>query len=75
MFADVFERFRWRGRAYCEMTNHYHVVVETPEGNLSKGMRQLDGVFTQRVNRLGVHDSTVSRAVRRFEHSDAGKTI
>jgi len=33
------------------MSNHYHLVVETPEGNLSKGMRQLNGVYTQYVNR------------------------
>ena len=33
------------------MTNHYHVVVETVEGNLSQGMRQLNGVYTQRLNR------------------------
>ncbi len=33
------------------MTNHYHLVVETPEGNLAKGMRRLNGVYTQRFNR------------------------
>ena len=33
------------------MTNHYHVVVETPDANLSRGMRQLNGVYTQRFNR------------------------
>lgn len=33
------------------MSNHYHLVIETPEGNLSKGMRQLNGVYTQRFNR------------------------
>jgi len=33
------------------MDNHYHIVVETIEGNLSQGMRQLNGVFTQRSNR------------------------
>ena len=33
------------------MTNHYHLVLETPDGNLSKGMRQLNGVFTQTSNR------------------------
>ena len=32
------------------MTNHYHLVVETPDANLSAGMRQLNGVFTQRFN-------------------------
>jgi len=33
------------------MDNHYHIVVETIEGNLSQGMRQLNGVFTQKSNR------------------------
>jgi len=33
------------------MTNHYHLVIETPEGNLSQGMRQLNGVYTQTINR------------------------
>jgi hypothetical protein len=33
------------------MSNHYHIVVETPDANLSKGMRQLNGVYTQRFNR------------------------
>ncbi|WP_295583705.1 transposase [uncultured Lamprocystis sp.] len=49
--GQVCERFNWRCHAYCQMTNHYHLVVETPEGNLSKGMRQLNGVYTQRFNR------------------------
>ncbi len=33
------------------MTNHYHLMVETAEGNLSQGMRQLNGIYSQRVNR------------------------
>ena len=33
------------------MGNHYHLVVETSDGNLSKGMRQLNGVYTQSSNR------------------------
>jgi len=33
------------------MTNHYHLIVETAEGNLSAGMRQLNGVYTQKLNR------------------------
>ena len=33
------------------MSNHYHLLLETPEGNLSEGMRQLNGVYTQHVNR------------------------
>jgi REP element-mobilizing transposase RayT len=51
VLAEVVERFNWLCHAYCLMTNHYHLVVETPDGNLSKGMRQLNGVFTQACNR------------------------
>jgi putative transposase len=50
-FADVCQRFNWRCHAYCLMSNHYHIIVETPEANLSKGMRQLNGVYTQVFNR------------------------
>lgn len=51
LFNDVCSRFNWICHAYCLMSNHYHVVVETVEGNLSKGMRQLNGVYTQTFNR------------------------
>lgn len=51
IFGNVCERFNWICHAYCQMTNHYHFVVETPDANLSKGMRQLNGVYTQFVNR------------------------
>ena len=37
-------------QAYCLMTNHYHLVIDIPEASLSKGMRQLNGVYAQRVN-------------------------
>ena len=51
LFNDVCSRFNWVCHAYCLMSNHYHVVVETVDGNLSKGMRQLNGVYTQTFNR------------------------
>jgi REP element-mobilizing transposase RayT len=51
VLAGVGDRFHWTVHAYCLMTNHYHVLVETPDANLSKGMRQLNGVYTQRFNR------------------------
>ena len=41
---------RWRVHAYVLMPNHYHLLVETPEPNLSRGMRQLNGIYTQRRN-------------------------
>lgn len=51
LLLSIVERFNWRCHAYCLMGNHYHLVIETPEGNLSRGMRQLNGVYTQRFNR------------------------
>ncbi len=50
--ADVVARFRWLCLAYCLLDNHYHLVVETPEPNLSAGMQRLDSVYAQRFNRL-----------------------
>lgn len=47
----ITEKFNWVYHAYCLMDNHYHLLIETPEGNLSKGMRQLNGVYTQAFNR------------------------
>ena len=51
VFAEVCERFNWVCHAWCLMSNHYHILVETPEANLAQGMRQLNGVYTQRFNR------------------------
>lgn len=55
LFLDILglvvESHRWLCHAYCLMTNHYHLLVETPETNLSRGMRQLNGLYTQRLNR------------------------
>jgi len=51
VLKEVVESFGWRCHAYCQMTNHYHLFVETPHANLSKGMRQLNGVYTQWSNR------------------------
>ena len=49
--GEVVARLGWRCHAYCLMDNHYHLLIETPEGNLSRGMRQLNGVYTQCFNR------------------------
>src|SRR3989338_752543 len=51
ILGDVVERFNWLCYTYCLMENHYHLVIETLEGNLSKGMRHLNGVYTQVSNR------------------------
>ncbi len=51
ILGDVIEHFGWLCHGYCLMDNHYHLLIETPEANLSRGMRQLNGVYTQRFNR------------------------
>ena len=51
VLQEVCERFNWIVHAYCLMSNHYHLLIETPDSNLSKGMRHLNGVYTQRFNR------------------------
>ena len=38
VLGEVVETFNWVCHEYCQMGNHYHLVVETPDGNLSKGM-------------------------------------
>ena len=47
----VNKRYHWLCHAYCLMDNHFHLLIETPEGNLSLGMRQLNGVYTQGFNK------------------------
>jgi REP element-mobilizing transposase RayT len=51
VLARVVSRFHLLLHAYRLMDNHFHLVVGTPEGNLSKAMRQLNGVYTQAFNR------------------------
>ncbi len=57
--GQVVKRFNWLCHAYCLMGNHYHLLIETPEGNLSAGMRQLNGVYTQAYNRAHRQDGHV----------------
>lgn len=49
---SVVRRYNWLCHAYCLMNNHYHLLIETPDGNLSQGMRQLNGIYTQKYNWL-----------------------
>lgn len=44
-------RFNFVVHAYCQMTNHYHMILETVDGGLARGMRQLNGAYSQQFNR------------------------
>jgi REP element-mobilizing transposase RayT len=56
LFLDILQqtisRFHWVCHGYVLMSNHFHLLIETPEPNLSRGMRQLNGRFTQEINRI-----------------------
>jgi putative transposase len=51
IFGQVCKRYNWHCHAWCQMSNHYHIVLETVDANLSQGMRQLNGIYTQSTNR------------------------
>lgn len=52
VLGDVCDECNWVCHAYCLMDNHYHLIIETPDANLSRGMRQLNGIYSQRFNRF-----------------------
>ena len=50
LFGWVVARFEWICHAYCLMTTHYHLIVETDPPKLSSGMRRLNGAYAQQFN-------------------------
>jgi len=59
--AEAHERFGLHIHAYCLMGNHYHLLVHTPRGNLARCMRHVNGLYTQRYNRLHHTDGPLFR--------------
>ena len=51
LLGGAVERFRLLCHSYCLMSNHFHLLLETPKANLSLAMRHLNGVYAQRFNR------------------------
>src|SRR6266498_2836779 len=49
--AEACRKTDWQVHAYCLMSNHFHLVVETPKGNLVAGMKWFLGTYTSRFNR------------------------
>lgn len=49
--GEATRKYNWLCHAYCLTDNHYHLLVETPDGNLSKGRWQPNGLYTQSFNR------------------------
>ena len=59
VLESVIHRFNWLLQSYVLLPDHYHLVIEVPEANLSKGMRQLNGVYTQHYNRCHASEGPV----------------
>jgi REP-associated tyrosine transposase len=49
--TEACQKTAWQVHAYCLMSNHFHLVVETPQPNLVTGMKWLLGTYTSRYNR------------------------
>jgi len=65
LLEQACKRHQWSVYAYCLMGNHYHLLIETREATLSKGMRHLNGVYTQWYNN--------TRKEKRFGHLFQGR--
>lgn len=61
LLKDSAEHWNVRVSAYCLLPNHYHLLIQTPLGNLSRFMRHLNGVYTQRYNRTHNCDGQLFR--------------
>ena len=61
LLKELDEVFNVRIAAYCLMSNHYHLLIQTPDANLARSMRHLNGVYTQRFNKRHCCDGQLFR--------------
>ena len=61
LLQEISKTFKFQIHAYCLLDTHYHLLVSTPQGNLSQGIRHLNGVYTQRYNRSQHTDGPLFR--------------
>ena len=61
LLKETVEDYNVKVAAYCLMPNHYHLLVQTPDSNISRAMRHLNGVYTQRYNRIHHCDGQLFR--------------
>lgn len=61
LLEEISTLFRVEIHSYCLMDNHYHLLIRTSLANLGKAMRHLNGVYTQRYNRMVKRDGPLFR--------------
>ncbi|MDY6950964.1 MAG: transposase [Thermodesulfobacteriota bacterium] len=61
LLKESSEMWNIRGAAYCLMTNHCHLLVQTPGGDIARAMRHINGVYTRRFNRSHLCDGELFR--------------
>jgi REP element-mobilizing transposase RayT len=61
LLEELSDLYNVKVAAYCLMPNHYHLLLQTPYANLSRAMRHVNGVYTQRYNRAHVCDGQLFR--------------
>ena len=59
--ADACSRLNVEVHAYCLLRNQYHLIIKTPEGNLSRFMRQVDGLYTQHYQKMKRSEGSLFR--------------
>jgi putative transposase len=73
--AEAYRLWQIEIFAYCLMRNHYHLCLRTPKGNLSRVMRHVDGIYTQRFNRRHHRDGSLFRGRYRAILIDADEYL
>lgn len=61
VLRESVEMWNLKVAAYCLMSNHYHLLLHTPDGNIARCMRHINGVYTQRYNRRHRKDGQLFR--------------
>ncbi len=75
LLIEIHDRYQAEIHAYCLMGNHYHLFIRTPLGNISRIMRHLDGVYTQRFNIKVKRDGPIFRGRYKAILVDAGEYL
>ncbi len=75
ILGEIHDRHQIKVHAYCLMPNHYHLLINTPLGNISKGMKYLNGVYTQQYNKLQKTDGSLFRGRFKSILADANEYL